>query len=238
MVDHSKNPDEEYQFPQEEAYSTEKPAPASAEAPVMGGHGAAPQWMERFSNLSTGRKRVLFVVLVVILLIIFFKVFEHKETVITPVQQSVSAQTPSTNDNSQMLGSLDALQSHSTRTESELSTLKSRVSDLQDTLNETQSQNQKLQAQVSSLNAQVKDLSSQVEEILQKLSPKKAPTIVFHLRAVVPDRAWILSGSGDEQSVTVGDKIQDYGTVKSIDAKNGVVLTSSGRKIIYGPNDY
>ncbi|MCX7125751.1 MAG: type IV secretion protein IcmG, partial [Gammaproteobacteria bacterium] len=69
-------------------------------------------------------------------------------------------------------------------------------------------------------------------------SAKPVKLMVFHLRAVLPDRAWITSTSGETITVTIGDPIQDYGTVQAIDVQHGIIETSSGRKIEYGSNDY
>jgi intracellular multiplication protein IcmG len=63
------------------------------------------------------------------------------------------------------------------------------------------------------------------------------PGIVYHLKAVVPGRAWIQSNTGMLTTVKVGDSLSGYGVVKAINATQGWVGTSSGRIIQYGPYD-
>lgn len=60
---------------------------------------------------------------------------------------------------------------------------------------------------------------------------------VFHLKAVVPGRAWLESCTGILITVKVGDPIRGYGIVKAINATQGWVGMSSGTVIRYGPND-
>jgi len=202
----------------------------------MGDHGNFPRWMQGFSNLSPKVRRIILALVAVIILVIVFHFISEKPAPV--IEQPVVQSAPSNTDNLQTLNSLDALRLHSTQTESQLSKLKNDVSDLRDTLNESQAQNQKLQEQVSALADQVKILTNDMDKVLEKLTPKKVEKIVYHLRAVLPDRAWIMSSSGNEESVTMGDHVSGYGTIKSIDAKTGVLTTSSGRKIVFGPNDY
>lgn len=63
------------------------------------------------------------------------------------------------------------------------------------------------------------------------------PGITYHLKAVVPGRAWIQSTTGLLTTVKVGDSLSGYGVVKAINATQGWVGTSSGRVIQYGPYD-
>ncbi len=60
---------------------------------------------------------------------------------------------------------------------------------------------------------------------------------LYHLRAMVPGRAWLESSSGRLFTVKRGERIIGYGEVEEIDVTRGVVVTSSGRNITYGKYD-
>ena len=236
MIDDPKktSPDDEYQFPQEEyAQASATPEASAPETPAdvsMGGHGA-PSWLV---NMSPTMKRIILIVVAVVVIVVLFRLFSSDKQSM-PISQPVAPVVQSTNTDSQMLSSLSE---SSAQVASQINKLNARVSDLQDMIDQAHADNEKLNTSVTQLNAEVKNITQQLGEVMQKLMPKKAHSVVFHLRAVLPDRAWIASGSGKSLSITVGDQVPTYGTIQSIDAKNGVIETSSGRKIVYGSNDF
>ena len=243
MIDDPKktSPDDEYQFPQEEyaqasvspTVSETSESPESLGTPQAGGGHGAPAWL---ANLSPTMKRVILIVIAVIVIIILFRVFSgNKQSmpILQPAPQPVVIQP--INTDSQMLSSLNA---SSTQTESQINKLNEQISNLQSMIDQAQANNEKLSASVAQLTTQVNNIAQQLSGVMQKLMPKKAHSVVFHLRAVLPDRAWISSDHGKSLSITIGDQVPTYGTIKSIDAKNGVIETSSGRKIVYGSNDF
>lgn len=59
----------------------------------------------------------------------------------------------------------------------------------------------------------------------------------YYVQAAIPERAWLKSAKGSTITVSVGSKLPGYGAVVHIDPLAGVVITSSGRKIKYSPND-
>jgi intracellular multiplication protein IcmG len=61
---------------------------------------------------------------------------------------------------------------------------------------------------------------------------------IYHIKAIVPGRAWLETGSGRTTTVRVGNKLSGYGTVTYISARDGLVILSSGEVIQYGINDY
>ena len=155
-----------------------------------------------------------------------------------PAQSQPEVQLPSFQ---QPLPSTSVEQPSSPETQEALGGLRQQISDLKSKLSDAQQTNQQLQKSVADLTGQVRDLSTQLSAVVVRLMPKKETpreTITYHLRAVVPDRAWIISSNGDTITVAVGDKIDQYGVVRAIDAPNGIIDTSSGRKIGYGVNDY
>lgn len=252
MTDEKKStsPDDEYQFPQDE-YTSSHEAKSETESSETAGDQTAPAQsrgpmimalLDRLSQFKN--KRIVIVLLIAVLLIIVFRIVNSVDTTPTlpaisqqptaPVVQSVA---PSNNGN--MAGSLDSLRMHSSETETQLKALQSQLSDLQNNMSQSQAANDALQKSVAVLTQQVQSLSVELNNALAKIkSPVKGPHIVYHLRAILPDRAWITSNTGETISVTVGDHITQYGKVKSIDPTQGIVMTASGRKIEYGPNDY
>lgn len=116
-----------------------------------------------------------------------------------------------------------------------------------------------LQAHVSSLSNQLQMLTQQMEILAcnpgalcpkakkEALIPEKQYSVkkrrrvvaqqVYHVKAVIPGRAWLESNFGNTTSVKVGDSLKNYGYIVSINTNTGNVDTSSGRVIKYGPND-
>lgn len=237
MTDEKKNisPDDEYQFPQDE-YAASGAVKPESELPtdhiVKKSFGAHILEQLRQSPLLKN-KRFVIVIIVLIVIIIGVRLFHHTPVPIS--QPVVEATEPAPNDN----GMLDSLRSHTSRAESQIRDLRSQLSDLQNSVSQMQSDNQQLQTSVANLTSQMQLMSEELGKLMAKAPPKiTGNKIIFHLRAVIPDRAWITSNTGQSISVTVGDHVTEYGTVQSIDAQHGIVTTSSGRKIEYGPNDY
>lgn len=65
-------------------------------------------------------------------------------------------------------------------------------------------------------------------------SPSMQTAPDYYVQAVIPGRAWLKSSNGQIITVTTGDGIPGYGTVETIDSQNGVVITSTGTKIVFG----
>lgn len=247
MVDEKKNtsPEDEYQFPQEEYIAsgdTGSQETPGNEEPPMGKKSPVEKMLDVLSNLKPlliRNKRVVIVIIVlfVVFLILHFGV-GRKKPIPLPVQQPVTTSIVSPQPaNGSMMDSLSSLQQHSSRTATDIQDLRSQVSDLQNAMSQMQSENTKLQSAVTTLSDSVSDLSTQLSKLTKIQPSKHAPQIVFHVRAVIPDRAWIASNQGTAFSVTVGDHVPSYGKVTAIHAEQGTIDTSSGRKITYGPND-
>lgn len=247
MVDQQKNtsPDDEYQFPQEEyiasGASDASQQSAENEAPAEIKKSGVEKIMGALSNLSPilqRNKRILIVIVAVIVGFLFLHFgFSKKEPVqVQPAQPVVSApvQQP---ENGAMIGSLDSLQAHSSKTASDIKSLQSQIADLQSAVSQSQSQNDQLRSAIGALTEQMKSVSHELDQVMARdVRVRKVSKITYHLRAVVPDRAWI-TFAGQTRSVTVGDSVKSYGKVTAIYSEQGIVETSSGRKIEFGPND-
>lgn len=60
---------------------------------------------------------------------------------------------------------------------------------------------------------------------------------VYYIHSFLPDRVWLHTTRGFLTTVKVGDRLRGYGQIKSLDEDKGIVYTSSGREIRYGPYD-
>src|SRR5207253_1949545 len=99
------------------------------------------------------------------------------------------------------------------------------MTDMQSTMQQLQTTNQQLQQSVEFLNGQIKDLSTEMDKILSAAKSKTSgQKIVYHLRAVLPDRAWVTTRGGETKTITVGDKLTGYGTISSINSQAGFVM--------------
>lgn len=256
MSDEKKNitPDDEYQFPQDEYISADSEhhdafkADASSNTEKTSGTTGANKfrgnWIDYIKNLKNIKnKRAVFVIVGLVVLIIGYRLFSggEKAPTLPPVtaQPAVSSAPVQPSGDGEMLNSLDSLRAHSSASAAQIKTLQAQVMDMQNALSQTQSTNQQLQKSVAALTAQLNTLTAEMNNLIANARfSKPGKRIVFHLRAVVPDRAWITANTGETMSVTVGDRIEQYGTVSAIDARRGIIETSGGRKIIYGQNDY
>lgn len=250
MTDDQKkiSPDDEYQFPQEEYLSLEKETheeSESAAAEVESGETAAvksvrglrwTQLVKSFPMLQN--KRIVIAIVVVIGFIITLPFFNTGKKPISEVKVKPVVEQPPVVVQSDDRD-LRLLQPHNSHIESQVQNLKAQIANLQSAVDQAKAANDQLSASVSALTGQVKDLMTQLSEALAKMGPTaQKPGVVYHLRAVLPDRAWIMSSTGETLSVTIGDEINHYGVVRSIDPTGGSIETSSGRKITYGSNDF
>ncbi|MDP1573959.1 MAG: hypothetical protein Q8L78_03370 [Coxiellaceae bacterium] len=268
MVDEQKNTtgDDEYQFPQEE-YAGEEQSPEGAAEPEVAGAGSESassrgdgfrkKVIEGYTKTVSARnKRIIIIVLALIGILLLPKLIgifhtEPKKSgepvVSKPVQQPapVSVEQPVVSQPDQLAivpsvdPSLDEARAYRAQADSKVQELQNQVATIQNGLAQSESTNEQLQKSVSQLTSQVEALSTQLKRLMmQEKKEPKSKTVNFYLRAVVPDRAWVMTGSGETVSVSVGDSLDQYGTIQSIDPVYGVIQTSSGRKITYGSNDY
>lgn len=262
MDDKKNNSPDEYQFPQDEyispgdeqhhAFDVDPSLSPEGEAkdPVASDRKKNPIEFIRDNIHLIKNKRVLIgagVLLLIILTIHFFS--GPKESAIPSVATATSTATtapvtqasPVTEpSNGSMLNSLSSLQEHSDRTGSDIRQLQSQMADMQNVIQQSQATNQQLQKTVDTLTAQLNTMSATLNQVLANQSKSKGgpKRIVYHLRAIQPDRAWITSSNGETLTVTLGDTIGKFGTVNLIDPVHGVVSTTGGLKVEYGPNDF
>lgn len=108
----------------------------------------------------------------------------------------------------------------------------------------------KTQQDLAAIGQQIEQLTNSVQQILAELAKmeaekaaakkvvKRKPPVAYHVRAIVPGRAWLESADGKSVTLRVGDKLEGYGVVRVIAPRQGMVLMSNGSVIQYGINDF
>lgn len=246
--DTRKMSDEEYQFPQEEYVSAEQPSheqePEAAHDNEADETYFQPKRSGIFGILSAipflRNKRVLLVIGVGVIALIGFKIFTsgHKAKVISQKPASAPTQTVE-QPNPQMMSQLSSLKQNQSQNQNDINQLQQQMQSLHDDVSQATSSQNQMQQDMSMLVTQVKTLTDEVKKLNAENKAKKnpGPRLVYHLKAILPGRAWIVDNFGHAETVAVGDKVKDYGRVKSIDPVNGVLMTSSGKVIVYGTYD-
>ena len=242
MKDDDKNSNHEYQYPESEYVVDGETHPAEEHDEQQSGHAALPRPdMNMLLELWRSNKRIIIITGIAIFVALLFKLFSGHETekaqapvVVEPVQQPMDASLINNQGNVQVQSALNAASQNKAAIDelhNELEQLKSAV----DGMNSAQ-------AQFSNTLGMLSDQINQIQTALQPkpAAVKKQPVVVpitYYLRAVVPGRAWIQGTDGSSRSVAVGDVIKQYGAVQSIDAENGLVVTSSGKTIGFNSDD-
>lgn len=135
---------------------------------------------------------------------------------------------------------LTRLQHVSSNEQTQLTQLQNQISGLQGNLQQLKKSQQQLTSQVQEFNSQFKELTSQLLTAVTKPSattPGPQPQVqlmpypVYHMRAVIPGRAWLEDDQGQSLSVAVGDRLPGYGKVTAINSQQGYVATNLGKVI-------
>lgn len=237
--------DEEYQFPQEDFDDllNEQPVVAETQEQVLP-EAEQPAAKSGFAEMWAANKRMYTVIGIVVVICIVFAIMRVMHKPVQPAVQTPPpapvAQQPVVDP--QVVAAINGLKEDSLNNTNNVNQLQNQVQQLASALSQSRSQQQQLSqsvmllaTQVQQLNAQIKILSQpkpvKVEAPAPVVKKVEVPVITYQLRAVVPGRAWIVASDGQSQSVAVGDHVQQYGVVQTIDADAGVVITTSGKTI-------
>lgn len=147
----------------------------------------------------------------------------------TPLPQTIPVDNPTTDAAMQRL----TMQNQSNQ--QSIANMQSQIQQLQSQLND-------LTNSISTLGNQIQVLSNEIKAIgidraVSGRSVSLSSGTVYHLRALVPGRAWLESPNGKATTVTIGDRLPGYGIIQMININQGIVTTSSGAIIEYGPRD-
>ncbi len=257
MTDETKKPmsDDEYQFPSEEFITTDHDTAQSqseaehdmhydeAAESSRSGNGIA-NMLDRIQSLP--HKRIIGVAIVAVIALGVFSFLRPSKTVKPVVKKPhtsalQSAFNKQQQAQSQVLSQLSSFKQDQQSNQSSINQLQNQVANLQNALNQAHAQQAQMAQAVQSLVTEVKALNQDIANLSRPKHhrrKKSGPTLTFTLKAVVPDRAWILGSNGESDSVTIGAEVPQYGYVTAINANAGVVKTSSGKVIRYGQNDF
>ena len=237
----SKKDADEYQLPSDdlnEQADFEQPS----EEPM------APPRRNRFIAIFRQKKVLILLGLIIAIIVVYEFVGTTGEQ-----RQPQSALLKTTQPKINLTDSqLTSLASQNQELQSSISTLaqqinanKNDITQLESGLSELASSQQQLTNQIANINTGLQRLSLQLEKLAAKpKTPVKRvvkyipPSPIFYLRAILPGRAWLQSNQGQLVTVTLGDKLNGYGTITWINPELGAVNTSSGKVIRYGVNDY
>lgn len=113
-------------------------------------------------------------------------------------------------------------------------------------LSENDAKFSELNSSMINLSGAINALVSKIESIntpKPKAKPKKvrkfrkvAPRALYHVKAIVPGRAWLEDSDGMTITVRTGDRLNG-GIIELISPQQGIIATSSGEIIQYGSND-
>lgn len=248
--------DKEYQFPEDEFIhpdevenaeyeeaksSTDAGVADTAASRTSASYATAPSFADRVAALKN--KKAVIIIIAVVLVLIIFHFMRGDRT--TPTQTVTQQPVQQTSDDSQYASQIADLKQSTQNNQDAISSLQTQVQSLQATVSQMNTQQSQLSQAISALATQVGQLSDQVQVLTKpkpvyrpKIQPPQAKPIVYKLKAVLPGRAWLVGSDDSSISVTVGSKLQQYGTIEAINVEKGQVLTSGGKVISYGQNDY
>lgn len=159
-----------------------------------------------------------------------------------PTSQAVKVVTKTVND-PKVNDKLDSLRRSSQKSSRKILRINNNVSAIRDSIDALSSKIGSLNVTISNLTEKVK--SQQVE--LEALKPKPKKTvekskqqknkITYHVKALIPGRGWLMSSQGVTVTVIEGTYLPEFGRVKSIDARHGKVIMSSGAVIRFSVSD-
>lgn len=246
MADDKKIPDD-YEYPPEEYYKGEDDY-STSEAESLDIDRTKKSFLSRRILFAVG----FFLALGIVYLILSYRIAQRSaelsqptpqpviSSVVPPTQPVNVQQPPSTSVNT-----FAAVPSSNT----DMQRLMMQNQSNQQTIATLQNQIIQVQSQVNDLSSTISTLGNQIQSIVNEIraiSLDRATEgrnlslpmgVVYHLKALVPGRAWIQGKDGVTKTVTLGDRLPGYGIIQAIDTDQGLVTTSSGVAITYGPKD-
>lgn len=241
MTDKNKQFDhDEYQFPSDEYVAPDANA-KSADIHEDFEHDEPVKPASALSRFAPflQNKRVVVVIGVAVIALVGFKILgsSHETKIVAqqPVQQPrviVKEQ-----DNPQVMSQMGDMQQALQSSQQTINQLQNEVGTLGQALEKANQTQQRTDSAISALVNQVQQLSDKMAQ-LQSLKPNASKDLTFTIKAIEPGRAWLEGSNGLTESVTVGDVVPGYGKVTTVDANTATVITSGGRSIHYGSNDY
>lgn len=134
---------------------------------------------------------------------------------------------------------LDHLAEGQLEVQSAIRSLNLQLSDIQTTLASLNNQLAQVDDEVQSLHAGQETLIQNQTKPTKKITEQQkiSPKPIYYVRAIIPGRVWLTTPKGSTLTLGVGDKLEGYGTVDSINPDQGTVTLNSGAIIGYSPDD-
>lgn len=132
-----------------------------------------------------------------------------------------------------------ALENQVSGLQNQVTSLSSSVSDLKDNMSQIQAQLQMIQTQLQkspAVQVEKKSVRPKVKHVTAHKKIKRTryyQQVYYVLRAIIPNRAWVVDSWGNNYSVTRGDILPGVGRIRIIDPNRGRVITSRGTIIRY-----
>lgn len=172
------------------------------------------------------------------------KVVEQTPPPTTFTQPRVETITKTVSDPA-IKAKLNALESYSEQSNQKIKSLNNRLDSFTKAVNEL---NSKLTTMNSNMALMAQELQSQesylnklkAQALAKKRKKKKVtykPRTIYHIQAIIPGRAWLISNQGSTITVVEGSAIPGYGTVSIIDPHQGHIILKSGKMIKFRVSD-
>jgi intracellular multiplication protein IcmG len=125
--------------------------------------------------------------------------------------------------------------------------MKTQLSDLDNNVNNLATKmvelNQQLEKITTHLDAQASEFDKLLHPPVRKVKHVKTrkvcvvPLMKYYVEAIMPGRAWLIAENGATLTVRRGSVIPGYGTVRSIDDRQGCIRTSNRALICFSQDD-
>lgn len=248
MADDKKAPDE-YEYPPEEYYKGgEYIPPDDSDEGLESAQPTRSSFLSKRILLILG---ILFAVGIVYLILLYINT--KKESDLSQPTEA-TASVPSATDSQTItppaqavappqVGPSAAEQAALDRAAQQNQLNQQSMANLQNQIQQLQSQVNDITNSITTINNQMQVIANEIKAIATDRSLRgKGLNLVtsgtfYHLKALVPGRAWLQARDGSTTTVTIGDRLPGYGIIQMINTDQGIVTTSSGAVIQYSPKD-
>ena len=244
----SNNNEEEYKFPNEEEFGSYE-SQQSDSISSYDAEGSASSVTQKVNEKPfVLNKRIIAVVVLALVFSLIFTFVRYKKNqattpaaapVVATKQQSPAPIVYSSSKTPELKSELGSLGGKVSENSNAISSLASKMNQVSADVKAVKNHQAELKPVIASVQGGVNQLlAAQQRKEEKKKQQKRIYDSTYFIRAMVPGRAWLVSRTGVTASVGVREKLPGYGMILKIDTDDGIVYTSSGRKIFYGKNDY
>lgn len=169
---------------------------------------------------------------------------------VAPITVAMPESTAVVNPSDDINQKLSMLESNQQDMKAEFANTSNELSGINNNINTMMTKVTELNNTIAHFTAKVDEQAEKIERLTaearaikkvhapRKMQPKNAvPVLQYYIQAVIPGRAWLIATNGSTLTVREGTVIPGFGMVKLIDARQGRVLTSSGRAIRFSQED-